>query len=103
MIHFQCRNHRRCLFDLWVRKISWERKWQPSTVFLPGEFHGQGSLTDYRPWGHKELDTADQLSMSTHPRHGPESLVHSLRGPVKSLVQSQILKDMAIKKCHELF
>jgi len=24
----------------WVRKIPWRRKWQPTPVFLPGEFHG---------------------------------------------------------------
>ena len=33
------------------------RKWQPMPVFLPGEFHGQRSLGDYSPWGHKGLDT----------------------------------------------
>ena len=33
-------------------------KWQPAPVFLPGESHGQGSLAGYRPWGHKESDTA---------------------------------------------
>ena len=27
-----------------VRKIPWRREWQPSLVFLPGEFHGQRSL-----------------------------------------------------------
>ena len=31
-------------------------------VFLPGEFHGQRSLVDYRPWGHKESDTTERLS-----------------------------------------
>ena len=30
-----------CTFDPWIRKIPWRRKWQPSPVFLPGEFHGQ--------------------------------------------------------------
>ena len=25
----------------WVRKILWRRKWQPTTVFLPGRSHGQ--------------------------------------------------------------
>ena len=25
-------------------EVLWRRKWQPSPVFLPGEFHGQGSL-----------------------------------------------------------
>ena len=41
----------------WVTKIPWRRKWQPTAVFLPGEFHGQRSLVGYSPWGHKELDT----------------------------------------------
>ena len=27
-----------------VRKIPWRRKWHPTPVFLPGEFHGQRSL-----------------------------------------------------------
>ena len=27
----------------------WRRKWQPTGVFLPGEFHGQRSLVDYSP------------------------------------------------------
>ena len=25
----------------------WRRKWQPTLVFLPGEFHGQRSLAGY--------------------------------------------------------
>ena len=37
------------------RKISWRRKWQPTPVLLPGEFHGQRSLVGYRPQSHKEL------------------------------------------------
>ena len=28
-------------FSLWVGKIPWRRKWQPTSVFLPGEFLGQ--------------------------------------------------------------
>ena len=40
-------------FDPWVRKIPWKRKWQPTPVFLPGEFHGQRSLVGYSPWGHR--------------------------------------------------
>ena len=49
-------NHR---FDPWVRKIPWSSKWQPTTVFLPGKFHGQRSLVGYSPRGHKELDTTE--------------------------------------------
>ena len=40
-------------FDPWVGKMPWRRKWQPTPVFLPGEFHGQKSLVDYSPWGHR--------------------------------------------------
>ena len=32
------------LFIPWVGKIPWRREWLPTPVFLPGEFHGQGSL-----------------------------------------------------------
>jgi len=45
----QCRRHRRGGFDLWVEKIPWRRKWQPTPVFLPGKSHGQRSLVGYSP------------------------------------------------------
>jgi len=35
---------RRARFHRWVGKIPWRRKWQPTPVFLPGEFHEQRSL-----------------------------------------------------------
>ena len=34
-------------------KIPWKRKWETTLVFLPGEFHGQRSLVEYSPWGHR--------------------------------------------------
>ena len=37
----------------WVRKIPWRRAWQPTTAFLPEEFHGQRSVTGYSPWDHR--------------------------------------------------
>ena len=43
----QCRRHR---LDIWVRKVLWRRKWQPTPVFLPGEFYGQRSMAEYSPW-----------------------------------------------------
>jgi len=30
-----------------VRKIPWRRVWQPTPIFLPGEFHGQRTLVGY--------------------------------------------------------
>ena len=47
---------RRPRFDPWVRKILWIREWQLTSVFLPGEFHGQRSLPGYCPWSLKESD-----------------------------------------------
>ena len=70
-----CRRQRRREFSPWVRKITYRRKW-PSTldfaqksarkIFLPTKSHGQRGLVGYNPWGHKELDTTQWLSMQTH-------------------------------------
>ena len=46
--NLQCR---RCGF----RKILWRRKWQPTPVFLPRQFHGEMNLAGYSPRG-TELD-----------------------------------------------
>jgi len=46
-------------FDPWVGNIPWRRKWQPTAVFLPGEFHEQRSLVGYSPWAPEELDTTE--------------------------------------------
>ena len=34
-----------------------------SIVFLPGKPHGQRSLVGYSPWGHKESDMTEQLTL----------------------------------------
>ena len=59
-----CLQCRRPEFDPWVGKMPCRRAWQPTPVFLPEEFHGQRSLMDYSPWGHKESDMTKQLSSS---------------------------------------
>ena len=51
-----CMRHKRHEFDPWVIKIHWRRKWLPTAVFLPGEFHEQRSLVDYSPWACEESD-----------------------------------------------
>ena len=49
----------------WVMKIPWRREWLPTPVFfLLGEFHEQRSLMGYSPWGHKESDTTEWLTVS---------------------------------------
>ena len=51
----------------WVRKIPWSRKWQPTSVFMPGKFHGQRSLVGYSPWGCRVgHDWATECTSHTH-------------------------------------
>ena len=52
------------MFHPRVRKFPWRSEWQPTPVFLPGEFHGQRSLVGYWPWGHKELDLTERVTLS---------------------------------------
>ena len=55
--------------ETWVQSLDqedpWRRKWQPTPVFFPGEFHGWRSLAVCSPQSHRELDTAEQLSTDT--------------------------------------
>ena len=41
-------------FDLWVGKIPWRRKWQPTPVLMTGKSHGPTSLVGSSPRGRKE-------------------------------------------------
>ena len=59
---YQCRTHKRCGFDPWVRKNPRQRKWQSTPVFLAKKPHRQKSLAGYGPWGTKSWT---QLSMHT--------------------------------------
>ena len=54
------------MFNPWVGKICWSRKWQPAPVFLPGKSHGQKSLMGYSPWGHRVRN--DPSTEHTHAR-----------------------------------
>ena len=70
-VHLQCR---RPCFNPRVRNIPWRREW----LFFPGEFHGEKSLAGYSPWGGKESDTTEQLTLSLFfffhfPSFRPES------------------------------
>ena len=54
------------MWETQVRSLGWEdplrRESLPTPVFWPGEFHGL-----YRPWGGKESDRTEQLSLSLMP------------------------------------
>ena len=55
--------------ETWVQSLGGEdprkRKWQPTPVFLPEEFHGQRSLAGYSPQGHKQSGTTERLSLKS--------------------------------------
>ena len=56
------------MMETQVRSLSWkdplEKGMTATPVFLPGESHGQRSLTGYNPWGCRESDTTERLSLS---------------------------------------
>ena len=53
--------YKRPEFNPCIRKTPWRTEWQPTPVFLHGEFYGQRSLVGYSPWG--ELDTTEWLTL----------------------------------------
>ena len=42
------------------------KEWLPTQVSLPGKFHGQRSQAGYNPWGLKEFETMELLTVHTH-------------------------------------
>ena len=59
----KCRKHG---FDPWVRKIPLRKKWQPTSVFLPGKSHEQRELGGATVYGvAKEPDTTERLNRTS--------------------------------------
>ena len=62
-------------------RIPWRRKWQPTSVFLPGKHHEKRSLVGYRPCGRKESDMTERLSTVhcfphiSHEVMGPDAMI----------------------------
>ena len=72
------KNHLECErpgFDTWVGKIPWRRERLPTPIFWPGEFHGL-----YSPWGHKESDMTEQLSLSLSKIFSQFVVIHTVNG-----------------------
>ena len=51
----------------------WRRKWQPTSLFLPGKSHGMRMPVGYSPWGCKESDTTERLHFHFHFESGIRS------------------------------
>ena len=52
------------MWETWGGKIPWKRERLPTPVFWLREFHGL-----YSPWGHKESDTTERLSLITYDQY----------------------------------
>ena len=59
--------------EIWFQSLEQknplEREWQPTLVFLPGEFCEQKSLADYSPHSHKESDMAEPPTLVKDKLH----------------------------------
>ena len=55
---------RRPGFDPWVGKTPLGKGTVPTPVILPGEVHAGRSPAGYSPWGGRESDTTEQLTLS---------------------------------------
>ena len=65
-------------------KIPRRRKWRPTSVFLPGKFHRQRSLAGYSPWGCKESDMTERLTLILR-MHFPAMVFLIIIAPSNSL------------------
>ena len=75
-------------FNLWVGKIPWRRKRQPTPVFSPGKSHGQRSLTDHSPWDCKRV--RHNLVSKQQQKGTGQSFFLNLGGPKNSLFPPRI-------------
>ena len=93
-IHLQCR---RPGFKPWVGKITWRRKRLPTPVFWPGEFS---------PWGHKELDTTEQLTLVLSQGTNVEVIkgqrVSANRGRMREVCREQVVFNPSFGAGEEL-
>ena len=103
----QFRSHRTPRFDPLVGKIPWRRAWQPASVFLPGESHGQRSLVGYSPWCHKSQTRLKWLSTKERTISGTQGMVfgnqdvHS--GIIKAQLRSFVFHQFSSLPTHNLW
>ena len=52
--------------QVWSKEDPQENGMQPTPVFLSGESHGQRSQVGYSPWGRRESDKTERLTLSLY-------------------------------------
>ena len=59
-----------------------EKRWQPTSVLLPGKSHGQRSLVGYSLCGREESDTTERLHFYFYSKE----MVHNLYGVLNTIL-----------------
>ena len=72
------------MWETWVWKIPLRREQLPTPVFWSGEFHGL-----YSPWGRKESDTTEQLSLSLNKTLTGKKRSQEMETYLESCIQIQ--------------
>ena len=52
--------------DIWIEKIPWRRRWQPTPVFLPEKSHEQRSLASSSQRSLKESEATENTNYQPH-------------------------------------
>ena len=92
------------MWETWVQPLGWEdprrRERLPTPVFWPREFHGL-----YSPWGRKESDMTEQLSLTHWKWKWSRSVVSNFCNPmdcslpgsyIYGIFQARVLEWVAI-------
>ena len=84
----------------WDRSLGWEvpieKKIGTHSSILPGEFHGQRSLVGYSPWGPKESDMTEKLTLNTTSKDFPGGTVE------KNPPAMQQMQEMWVRSMEEI-
>ena len=86
-------------------KILWRREWQSTPVFLPGEFYGQRSLAGYSPWGRKESDRTERVTLTFFGKIMTESVIRTyyLRIHPSGILNILSWRNLRHSRCRKTF
>ena len=92
------------MFDPWVGKIPWRRKWQSIPVLLSGKSHGQRRLVGYSLWGRKESDWATTLSHFSKSRvPNPQAMDWYCSVAIRNQAAQQEVSSLQVSKASSVF
>ena len=83
--------------------MHWRRKWQPTPVFLPGEFQGWWGLVGCRLWGRTESDTTEATQQQQQQHQIEGSCMGREQGTTEGvLTRFWLSKDLNIVRNNDL-